>query len=50
VPLVVDGVLAGVFDCDSPKLARFTDADREGIERLVGAFSEAVRLPATSVR
>lgn len=42
VPLFVRGDFAGVFDCDSPKPARFTDADRAGIERLVRAFGESV--------
>jgi L-methionine (R)-S-oxide reductase len=50
VPLLIDGSFAGVFDCDSPKPARFTDADRDGIERLVTAFSESVRPPPTSGR
>jgi L-methionine (R)-S-oxide reductase len=34
VPLVVDGRVVGVFDLDSPRLARFDDKDRAGIERL----------------
>jgi len=46
VPLVVENTFVGVFDCDSPRVARFDDADRAGIERLVTAFSESVRLPA----
>lgn len=50
VPVFFYGKLGGVFDCDSPSLARFTDDDRAGLERLVGAFSESVSLPATSVR
>jgi L-methionine (R)-S-oxide reductase len=50
VPLFAGGEFAGVFDCDSPKLARFTSADLEGIERLVRAFSESVPLPAASAR
>jgi GAF domain-containing protein len=50
VPLTIEGAFAGVFDCDSPRPARFTDADREGIERLVRAFSESVRPPPTSAR
>ena len=37
-----DGVF-GVFDIDSPKVARFTDADRAGIERLVAVFVASVR-------
>jgi L-methionine (R)-S-oxide reductase len=50
VPLVIERELVGVFDCDSPKLARFTDADRAGIESLVAAFSESVRPPARFAR
>ncbi|HVN68576.1 MAG TPA: GAF domain-containing protein [Candidatus Binatia bacterium] len=46
VPLLDGGTLCGVFDCDSPILARFTDEDRAGIERLVRAFSELVPPPA----
>jgi L-methionine (R)-S-oxide reductase len=49
VPLLVAGEFFGVFDCDSPIRARFTENDREGIERLVRAFSESVR-PAASAR
>jgi L-methionine (R)-S-oxide reductase len=35
VPLLKDGGVVGVFDLDSPRLARFDDADRAGNERLV---------------
>ena len=35
VPLVAGGRVAGVFDLDSPLLARFDDADRAGCELLV---------------
>jgi GAF domain-containing protein len=35
VPLVRDGELLGVLDLDSPKLARFDEQDREGLEKLV---------------
>jgi L-methionine (R)-S-oxide reductase len=35
VPIVDGGVLCGVLDIDSPDLARFDDADREGLERFV---------------
>jgi L-methionine (R)-S-oxide reductase len=45
VPLKWNGDVAGVFDIDSPLLARFSRADREGVERLVCVFTEAVRLP-----
>lgn len=41
VPLLAGGAIAGVFDVDSPHLARFSDADRAGIERLVAAFAAA---------
>ncbi len=50
VPLTIGGAFAGVFDCDSPRLARFTDGDRDGIERLVRAFSESVHPPPAAVR
>jgi len=43
LPFFVGEALRGVFDCDSPKLARFTEADRAGLERLVRAFSQSVR-------
>jgi L-methionine (R)-S-oxide reductase len=42
VPLFIHGELLGVFDCDSPALARFNPADRAGIERLVRAFAESM--------
>ncbi len=50
VPILAGGELVAVFDCDSPELARFSSADRDGIERLVSAFSESVRLPAIAAR
>ncbi|HEY1866818.1 MAG TPA: GAF domain-containing protein [Candidatus Cybelea sp.] len=50
VPLTIGGTFAGVFDCDSPKPARFSDFDRDGIERLVRAFSESVHSRPASVR
>ena len=34
VPLVAGGSLIGVLDLDSPLLARFDAADREGLEAL----------------
>ncbi len=45
VPLFAGERFWGVFDCDSPILARFDQEDRAGIERLVRAFSESVRPP-----
>lgn len=38
VPLVKDGRLIGVLDLDSPKLARFTEYDKAGIEKLAAIF------------
>jgi L-methionine (R)-S-oxide reductase len=42
VPIVRDDRLFGVFDVDSPVTARFSEADRAGLERLVGVFSESL--------
>ena len=39
VPLVISGELAGVLDIDSPRLARFTEQDQRGIERLCSTFT-----------
>lgn len=36
VPLIAAGRVVGVFDLDSPRLARFDAADRAGCERLLG--------------
>ena len=38
VPLISDGQLLGVFDIDSPQLARFSDHDQEGVESLCKLF------------
>jgi len=38
VPLIEDGRVSGMLDLDSPLLARFDEADREGCERLVALF------------
>ena len=35
VPLISTGRVVGVFDLDSPRLGRFDEEDRVGIERLV---------------
>ena len=43
VPLMVDGELIGVLDIDSPSLARFTEADQAGIERICRTFCELQR-------
>lgn len=42
VPLVrTDGTLLGVWDVDSPSLARFDDEDRAGMETLCAEFMRA---------
>ena len=43
VPLFDGERLIGVWDVDSPKLARFDDDDRAGMERLAGIFLDALR-------
>ncbi len=48
VPVLLAGALLGVFDCDSPVLARFGENDRAGVERLVRIFTES--LPAGATR
>lgn len=39
VPLIVNDKVVGVFDLDSPSVARFTEADAEGLTR-IGRFIE----------
>jgi GAF domain-containing protein len=44
VPLVdAAGTLVGVWDVDSPELARFDDEDRAGMETLCSVFLDALR-------
>jgi L-methionine (R)-S-oxide reductase len=43
VPLISGGPPYGVFDIDSASARRFSEEDRAGIERLVGAFCSFVR-------
>ncbi|HEV2331635.1 MAG TPA: GAF domain-containing protein [Gammaproteobacteria bacterium] len=44
VPLVKrDGTLLGVLDLDSPRLARFDQEDKQGLEALAQAFLGALR-------
>lgn len=42
VPLVHNGDLIGVFDLDSPSLARFDAEDQAGLEAIAGVFVEAL--------
>jgi GAF domain-containing protein len=41
VPMVKSGELIGVLDLDSPKLARFDEQDRDGLEMFVAALTAA---------
>jgi L-methionine (R)-S-oxide reductase len=44
IPLVLSaGELIGVLDLDSPKLARFDDEDRKGLEAVARLFVETIR-------
>lgn len=40
VPLRKNGAVIGVLDLDSPSLARFSEADREGMERLARVLEQ----------
>jgi GAF domain-containing protein len=42
VPLRKDGTVFGVLDLDSPSLSRFTEADRDGMERLARAVEKSL--------
>jgi L-methionine (R)-S-oxide reductase len=44
VPLYDGERLIGVWDVDSPKLARFDADDRAGMERLAGIFVDSLRV------
>lgn len=41
VPMVRNGELIGVLDLDSPRLARFDEQDREGLEKFVATLLAA---------
>ncbi|WP_312368372.1 GAF domain-containing protein [Stenotrophomonas sp.] len=43
VPLLRDGALVGVFDIDSPVLARFDADDQLGLEAIAQVFIEALQ-------
>ena len=40
VPLLIDGVLVGVLDIDSPSIGRFSEADQAGVELVCAAYCE----------
>jgi len=42
VPLVKGDTLIGVFDLDSPSLARFDAEDQAGLEAIAAVFVEAL--------
>ncbi len=42
VPIVVDGVLKGVLDIDSPSLTRFGDDDARGAEALIARIATRI--------
>ncbi|KQQ64181.1 GAF domain-containing protein [Pseudomonas sp. Leaf129] len=41
IPLLKDGRLIGVLDLDSPRLARFSEADQQGLEQLAAIFLQS---------
>ncbi len=43
VPLISDGRLLGVLDIDSPRLARFSNHDQEGVESLCELFIKSLK-------
>lgn len=49
VPIVVDSLegsrLVGVLDVDSPRLARFDEDDRRGLEAIVEVLAKGIRWP-----
>lgn len=49
VPLRVGDEIFGVFDIDSPSVARFSAEDRAGIEKLVEVFVSRVRSASAAV-
>jgi len=49
VPLFDGERLVGVFDVDSPVLARFDAQDRAGMQRLAAVFMQSLRRPAREV-
>ncbi len=45
VPIHKDGKVVAVLDIDSPSLARFDEADREGLEAFVATLEEVMDIP-----
>ena len=42
VPIHVDGKIWGVLDIDSPHFSRFSEADRDGLERFVRVLEQVL--------
>ena len=42
VPIHVNGQIWGVLDIDSPHVGRFTEIDKDGLEKVVKALEEAL--------
>ena len=42
VPLHRGGAVVGVLDIDSPRIGRFTEADREGLEEFARVLEKTV--------
>lgn len=42
IPLIADGRVVGVLDVDSPVFDRFSDEDREGLEKFAEIITNAV--------
>ena len=43
-PIIHQGQLLGVFDLDSPVVARFDNDDRNGVESLVAAYRDSLQI------
>ena len=42
LPIHVNGEIWGVLDIDSPHIGRFTEADREGLEKVVAVLEQVL--------
>ena len=42
IPIHVDGEIWGVLDIDSPNIGRFTEADKDGLEKLVKVLEQVL--------
>ncbi|WP_137939966.1 GAF domain-containing protein [Chitinivorax sp. B] len=45
LPILKDNRLIGVFDIDSPQLARFSERDQAGLEGLLSIYKESTDFP-----